>query len=256
MDTCFLNFFYYITELLYYKTFKWNKGEFKYDLEVLDYQQIASVYGIEGNIEYLCSVLNYISNIENSDEFFNSLFVSSHYEENKVVLFEKDVNLLDSVILGHKLSIRNKQILYSILFMGANCNLEPYSMLPYLRHVRNMLDRIRQRNKLEIISNLRNQDIFNCISDIEKIIGCKDPYGNEFLVLKDLDIFKVELIEEQEKVKLIVANPEIKDIIYKLEDHNCFRGTLRNLPIENAITKLGQYADLIYEIWDGEIGVW
>jgi hypothetical protein len=112
-----------------------------------------------------------------------------------------------------------------------------------------MLDRIRQRKKVEIISNLRNQDISNCISDIEFITSCGDVYGVEFIELPALKAFKVELQEEQAKTKLIVDNPHLRQIIFRLEDHPCLRGTLRNLPIESNLERIEHYCDLMYEIW-------
>jgi hypothetical protein len=251
LDENFLNFFYYVAEMLHYKD---NKKE----IFNRDFKSLKRVYSNKLNVDFLFNSLDLLSKIEDVEDFFNSLFSADIYDSNKVKLFEtKNTDLFFKAFTNIAFNVQQRVLLFGVLHFCIETKTDfPDSKLKvFTRILRNLLLRIRQVNaskRIEIISNLRLPDF----KDYSKLIfrfveltnsnKSKDVFSvfteNEF------DGFAGEVISlEQKKIEVIINNPKSEESIIKLEEHKNTQGITDNFNIES--NNIDKYVSAFYEIW-------
>ncbi|MBI4647544.1 MAG: hypothetical protein HY738_13380 [Bacteroidia bacterium] len=118
----------------------------------------------------------------------------------------------------------------------------------FIRVVRNLLIRVRWRDKTKYESNLRYEFIPKQIDDICNILITPNNIY-EFL---DTDfVLSGFYNDEFEKIKaqLIIENSLNKASIHELEDNSRLKGLIHNFDIEKNITHLSLFNKTIEEIW-------
>ena len=86
------------------------------------YKRQEQIYAIKGNLEFLYNALDVFVRIgknenhkENIEVFFNNLF-SKNFKENKVALFDENLNLFERCIFKNGFEIKEKLLLYSVFY--------------------------------------------------------------------------------------------------------------------------------------------
>lgn len=258
IDNPFMRYMYFITEMLYvlntnnlYTTSPFVYGD--NSVPRINYELIKDVYSNKENIEFFMDSLDFWTSIAMEPDDFMSKIFAGKYTQEKVVIFDGKSNLWSRCLTGEAFGIAEKILLFSLI---KHCvTLNNYSvtidLVDYLRVVRNLLMRVRQAINTKYISNLRFEFMKKQVTDISKLlIENRNVY--QIITVKDFSMtgFAKDALEsEVEKGKLILGNPELKEIINKLEDNYLLRGCLDNLL---EIVKENPTLDLNSEI----INIW
>lgn len=248
IDKSFMRFFWYITEMLYFKSgnfLKSNSGKlkipnFKYDHDGdpdIDYAVVDEVYdGHPRNIHCLFKILNKI-------EIIKSLIdrtLSHEHQERKVSLFTKDFDLLAKVMKTEKgterIDHQSKLILFAIINYVYHDfdekKLGDDHLHDLVRVIRNLLIRVRKQSGISFSSDLKDEKMHDCINVICRLtcdesvyMTLKDKPHEYFLINKE-SLYSVQ--SEIKKAKLITQYPALRDVIFKLEDHPEVKGAIHN----------------------------
>ena len=224
VDAGFLSFFWYITDILIRKQEIFFSDEFWLNKIKMVYQNK------EVNVKFLFNSLDLFLNISKLDE---SPFVTIFYVEDsefdiaKVKLFFKNANpnLFHKCVHSYSVGnfvIREQLLLYAFI----KIRLENYHVPEnFYRITRNLLENASDRE-------IRNENLNNLYSAIDAlIIGERQS--------EKLLFSKRQLAEESTKELLLITSPELKEIIYKLEDHTLLRGTIGVFTLDNTTGDLG-----------------
>ena len=245
IDKAFMNYFYYITEMLYNKT----KSDSK-TINEIDFKIIEDIYADTDNIKFLFKSLDKLENIKDD---FNNLFSSNSYEIGKVTLFERDINFLDYVIeKGYNDRIfgaQKKIILFLVIYYLVDNKIND-KFKDFIRVVRNIIERIRSLKKgsLQYTLTFDYKDLHKILNIFLKYID-KDIYFELLNTDNGWQRQHREFNHETEKAKLISQNIKFKDIIFKLEDYRYLKGDIHNF-LSDDINKMELYAKYIEEIFD------
>jgi hypothetical protein len=254
IDIPFMRYFGFITEMLYYLE---NSKElfmpFGYTPKI-GFDFIEEVYKKEDNIDFLFSSLDWLSKIKDTNSFFKLLFTSSSNEKGKVVLFENNIDLFSCCIRNEGFGIKERVLLFSIINYIIIDPIEKpnENILDLVRVIRNLLLRVRQQNNIVINSNLRIENIPNQIYFISSYLTSKNNVYQllETIEATELNGFSKDSINfEKDKAKLIISNPQIKNIVFEIEDYPLFTGSIHNLDIQNNVQNLEKYYLALKDIW-------
>jgi len=258
IDRPFMRFFDFITEMLYYLNFEKQKN-FKLDYSQnspkINFELIESVYKSKSNLEFLFNALDKCCEISDTEIFFKTIFAKHKYENGKAVLFDSETDLFKKCINENGLDIKEKVLLFSILqfVIQKKINKATPDLNDFVRVIRNLLLRVRQRNDTVYNTNLRVEFLQNQISDIlNSLISDKNIYD---LLSSDsqmkLQSFSTESLNfEKAKANLIKKNPDVKAIIQELEDNELLKGCVHNFDLENNIDNLQLFNKMFNEIWN------
>lgn len=251
LDDNFLNFFYYIGEMLHYKDN--DRDNFNRNFEAL-----KQVYSVKSNVDFLFNALDLLSKIEDVEEFFKALFSTDVYDLNKVKLFdEENSDLFYKAFSNKAFNVQQRVLLFGVLHFCVETKIDfPESKLKdFSRILRNLLLRVRQVNtsrRIEIISNLRLPDFNEYSKFIFKFIQLinsnknKDVF-NVFLENEFSGFVKENIVLEQKKIEIITNNPKSSESIIKLEEHNYIIGITDSFDLES--NNIDKYVNAFYEIW-------
>jgi hypothetical protein len=222
IDDFFMNYFWYITEMLH---FKLNSGKIN---DERTFKQVAKIYNSKDNIIFLFKSLD---NLKTVFQSFTSIFAQKEFEINKVSLFESDINLLDKIIHRQYINIQQKILLFVTINHMINFEINE-NLIETLRVIRNLTNRIRHRKNGYFyytgdLSNDHIHPIFNIFlnrlnTDIYKSILVDD------LKRSNSGISDASLKQEIKKAELINENTELKPHIFELEDHPYLKGDISN----------------------------
>jgi hypothetical protein len=248
IDKPFMRFFWYITEMLYFKSGNFLKGNsgklkmhnFKYDHDGdpdIDYAVVDEVYdGHPRNIHYLFKILNKIKIIKPLIDHV----LSHEHQEGKVSLFTKDFDLLAKIMKTEKgterIDHQGKLILFAIInYLYHDFDekkLGDDHLHDLVRVVRNLLVRVRKQSGISFFSDLNDEKMYDCINVMRSLTCDKNVYrilGNEphenFLINNE-QLYSIQ--SEIKKAKLITQYPELREAIFKLEDHPEVKGAIHN----------------------------
>jgi hypothetical protein len=226
VDTGFLNFFWYITEII----IKQKEISFVNDFWL---NKIKTVYhNQDENVRFLFNSLDLFLGIskQNENPFGKIFYVEdSEFDISKTRLFFKNANInlfhkcVESYSQGNNFVIREQLLLYAFIKINLNNYNVPHN---FYRITRNLLENASDRE-------IRNENLKNLYLTIDTLItGERQP--------EKLLFTKRQLAEEASKETLLTTNSELKEIIYKLEDHTLLRGTIGILSINDTIGELGR----------------
>lgn len=243
IDEPFMRFFWYVTEMLYFKDGSYPKDKngkaiiakfsFNNNNPIIDYDLLKNVYfNNQENVRYLFKILDNVEIIKNQV----NKFLCFEYQEGKVSLFKKEINLLREVIEKGNIDSQDKLILFVIInYMqdGYNeKNLGDEHLHDLVRVTRNLLIRVRKQSGISFLSDLNDQKMHNCINVIRNLTCDENSYKTlqdkphgHFLINKE-QLYSVQ--SEIKKAKLITQYPELRDAIFKLEDHPEVKGAIHN----------------------------
>lgn len=247
IDTAFMNYFYFITEMLYVKSKKVEKELAIYELK----SKFQEIYSDKNNVLFLFRSLDMLVSINQS---FDNTFTSFAYQADRVVLFDSEVNLLEKVIKSEKgnlINLQQKILLYLIINYIVNDKGEQKDLVDLLRVARNLLERIRglKQSQLKYTSNLKYENVNSIIKVFTEI---DDNIYNE-LVSKNIDltgsqITKTSLTQEIKKAE-VINSTSLKDKIFKLEDYKYLKGDISNFLFEDIelLSLASEYIPTIYK---------
>ncbi|MEA3316325.1 MAG: DUF262 domain-containing protein [Campylobacterota bacterium] len=245
IDEAFMNYFYFISEMLYIKSNKVVKELSKADVKT----KLNEIYATKENIEFL---FHSIDNLPIVFDSFDSIFSTYEYTENLVTLFDKDINLTNKIITKSPISLEQKIILFIIIdYFEKNKNLNDY-LINLIRVLRNLLGRIRglKQSQFYYTQSLRYENLHKLINLFSSLVD-KDIYSE--LLINNLDITgtsisKLSLNQEKTKAKLINENSSFKSLIFKLEDFKYLKGDIDNFLI-NDYMKFELYVNSVIDIY-------
>lgn len=208
IDNSFMNFVYFITEMLSFE-----QGEDNRD-KVKSFSFLKEFYKNEDNLAFLEQALDNFDKVE---------LLSKNIEEN-FLFFEKGnkVHLVKEMVENYSNStITNKILLYLVI---KNINIDEINIKFLIRIARNVLYRyraLRRAGAIEYTLNLKYEHISNLLSSFGKLTD--NPYES-ILTIKYSD---TNFSHEKEKAELIEKYPSLEDKIFQLEDYKYIKGDLR-----------------------------
>ncbi len=272
IDKPFMRFFWYITEMLYFKNLNDKSDTRKFpDFEKIDlnnypdinYKVIEDIYNDNPeNIKYLFKSLDNIKEISNLAER-----VLSAGRQGWVSLFRKkggNAELLKDVVYTGKLNGQEKLILFTIVNYvhdGFDRNNSDYNH-PHdlVRVIRNLLIRVRKQSGISFSSDLNDEKMHDCINVIcrltcdENVYKTLEDKPHEYFLINNEQLYSVQ--SEIKKAKLIMQYPELRGAIFKLEDHLEVKGAIHNFMPETEeifssefVVNFQQRAKSFDEIW-------
>ncbi len=242
IDSFFMNYFFFITELLYYCN---NKEVLR---EEITFNHIKSIYASRENIVFLFSSLDILPSVQNC---FKEIFSKSDYSEGKVTIFDNDINLLEKIITGQNINIQQKILLFLIIkhltVTTVNDNLKDL-----LRVSRNLLTRIRHRKRgfIYYTGDLSYEHVYYVLKLFLSLIN-KDIYkelSTNTFDRSNTGISEQSFQDEVEKAILINNIENIKHQIFRLEDYKYLKGDIHNF-FKSDISELVFLNDSIREIY-------
>ena len=253
VDTFFINFFDYISEILFYKQFQ--EGNYSFE----NFETIENIYENVENVDFLFKSLDLFHTInsrDNINDFFNNLF-SSDYQPNKVRMFDFKENLFEVAIRKNSFDLFDKLLLFSVinyLIKSEKNSLEINDNLKdYVRVCRNYLLKRHQKGnqatKDVFRLNIRTQFFFDILQNLELFFDENSIYGH----LSNIERNEFNVKGEIFKAEAISLNPNAKTVIHKLEDHKFIKGDLVNFEsiISNS-QKVNDIAELFYDVFNVE----
>jgi hypothetical protein len=208
IDDSFMNFVYFITEMLSFE-----KGNDNRD-EVRSFSFLKEFYKNEDNLIFLEHSLDNFEKIES---------LSKKIEEN-FTFFEKNgkVDLLKEIVDNYSNStITNKILLYLVI---KNIDIDKENIEFLIRISRNILYRyraLRRAGAIEYTLNLNYEQVSNLLNSFGKL---KDNPYESILTIKYSD---ANFSHEKEKAELVQSNPSLMSKIFELEDYKYINGDLR-----------------------------
>jgi hypothetical protein len=206
IDSPFMAFLSFITEMLYFKNAEFRGASYEEDF--LDFKVLQEIYSIEENLKFLIFSFDFIEEIKNLNE---------------VILWDGET--LHSIlqdILNSKNDVNQLFILFSSLNYRFN-NAPQENLSDFLRVVRNLIENTDDNSRREwprLISSLQN-----LISD-----------KNVYILLAEVNVenkllgFNVnQRKEEVFKSKLFKKFGVAKELIFEIEDNEYFKGNIANI---------------------------
>lgn len=239
VDDKFIRYFRFISETLCFD------NQIEIEKNILDLT--TSLYSkknntVNKNFEFLFNAFDCWSNEDDISKFFLSIFSKEYYEEDKVVLFDDNTNLLNECCIScefilekRNFSLNDRILLYAVLIYKINEDKIPLDLFrERIRIVRNLV----MNSSFEIRFE-RLGAIFSQVKDI--II-----YGN--ISLKTKDFNENQKKQELEKMKWKKNNLEFIPILYRLEDHRLLQGNVKIIDFE-SIESFSKRVDKFYAIF-------
>lgn len=235
IDEPFMNYFYFISEMLYFKTEAKTEKDFE-DMKKNISGLIKEIYfkneNKDENIEFFFKA---IENLERINKF--------------LVLFDEDLNLLKKLING-KLNLRQKILLYTIIN-----GMDDMNLLDKLRILRNLTQRIRQlpqgKPYYDLNLSYKNLHYILNLSLIDTKENVYDHLKNDENNLSKTDITQDSLKQEIAKAQIMKDDRDLKHAIWRLEDYKYIRGDLSYFLFEDK-ELLKFTSEHIAEIFESE----
>lgn len=210
IDNSFMNFVYFITEMLSFE-----QGEDNRD-KVRSFSFLKEFYQDKDNLSFLEQAL---------DDFEKVEILSQSIEEN-FLFFEKNtkIHLLKELVDNYSTSTITNKILLYLIIKNININIDKINIEFLIRIARNILYRyraLRRAGATEYTLNLNYEQVSNLLNSFGKF---KDNPYESILTITYSD---TNFSHEKEKAKLIKSNPKLLNKIFELEDYRYIKGDLR-----------------------------
>lgn len=223
VDEGFLNFTWYITNVLHHRR------ELAIDSKYL-LNTLVDTYKEEQSIDFLFQCLNLFTSLgKTSPDCFDALFYvdPADFIESRCRLFydRAQRNLFEKCASGYKndtFVLREQLLLYAFIQIRLQNKVVPED---FYRTTRNLLEYAQD-------SLVRKENFKLLYELIDKLIA-------DHTIDDSLPFSQRQQKEEQQKRHLISTHPELKKIIYELEDHILLRGNIAILNIDSTIGNYG-----------------
>jgi hypothetical protein len=251
LDSNFLNFFYYVAEMLHYSQNKESSFE-------RNFESLKKTYSKKSNVDFLFNSLNFLSELDDIQDFFNSIFSTNSYQENKVLLFDENkTDLFLKSFSNSSFDVQQRVLLFGILHLciEISATTGDFRITDFTRILRNLLLRVRQPNaskRIEIMSNLRLPSFFDYSKFVFEYINKIKENSSENVFKTFIDksykgFTKDAIASEQSKIRLILDNPLSKKAILKLDDHKYIQGIPDVFNLE--VADITAYVEAFYTLW-------
>ncbi|MDQ0246516.1 hypothetical protein J2S09_004120 [Bacillus fengqiuensis] len=201
---------------------------------------------------------------ENVDFLFNSLSLWKSRDDihkefaqiaKLVPLFTAHKQLFDTCVNKEpNFSLMERIFLYTIV--QKKLHGQEADLPDTLRIIRNLVQRIRQVNSGQFNSNLRFESLGPIFRTIDQLIATGEPIYDAILSFESVEGFAdISWKQEQEKAQFIKGRPELKSLLFELEDISIFKGTIHQLfPIFKRYPKeIVQYTKALLQLPDSLI---
>jgi hypothetical protein len=225
VDNGFLSFFWYITDLLVNKKNITINSTFWLD-------EVNEVYGKSpNNVKFFFDAINLFEKLEKEQaDYFNKIFyiLPEDFEAGKTRIFfnSPQTNLFrkcaETYGFGEKsnsFSVGEQLLLYAFIYMQLNYKDFDDQKFRLLRN-------IFSSSEVQLRNEYLSAFLYN---DVEFLID-KNEYS------ENTKLSKRQLEEEKLKSFLVIEAPELKEIIYRLEDHHLLRGNIALFDFDISIT--------------------
>ncbi|PLX01183.1 MAG: hypothetical protein C0594_13980, partial [Marinilabiliales bacterium] len=225
VDEGFLNFFWYVTDILIRKNELLIENDFWLEKAKQVYENS------EENVQFLFDCISLFDFLEkNEPDYFDKLFYinDEDFSTEKTRLFfgNPNINLFHkcaSTYLSGGFVIREQILLYAIIQIELNKYEIPEN---FYRLTRNLLEHAADKE-------IRYENLKVLYKAIENLIKGERNY-------EKLPFTQRQLNEEKEKEELIANNESLKEIVYKLDDHSLLRGNIALFDFNSDIEKYGK----------------
>ena len=235
VDAGFLSFFWYITNLIIAKNKIVIKSKYWLD-------KINEVYFEKPlNVDFLFNCLNLFEELENRDtDYFSACFYINEVDFNtnktrlffngaQTNLFRKCVETYGYENKSNGFSVGEQLMLYAIIYAELN---EKQNLPLILRKLRNLFSSSEDQLRNEFLATF-------LYDDVESLINKNTLSANSKLSKRQIE-------EETKKAEFLLINPDLLEVINKLEDHTLLRGSIA---IFNLDTTLTTYANIFNNIF-------
>lgn len=236
VDNGFLSFFWYITDIIVNKKNITVTSKFWLD-------KIKEIYqNSDENVQFLFDALNLFEKLELEETpYFEDIFYieSKDFEITKTRIFfnNPQINLFRKCAETYgfedkknSFSVGEQLMLYAFIYMSFNSKFIDNSKFRLLRNV-------FASSEVQLRNDYLSKFLY---TDVEKLI-----VENKYSV--DSKLSRRQLEEEVFKVQLIVNYPELRESVFRLEDHSLLRGNISILPLDNS---LPLYANQFHKIFN------
>ena len=228
IDDEFMRYFHFISDIICYQN--------DIPIEKDEFKLAKLLYGKDNkkvleNIEYLIKSFDcwYGFDIE---VFFHKYFSKYNYENNKVKLYQENINIFKECCDNHgEYSGRNRKFpLNKILLL--------FSINTYLQNKDNIQEEEFKR-RIRIVRNLiwnsadeiRDERMQTLLSETKKIILTGEIPISE---RGELGFNVKQKEEERNKIDWLKINPQEKDELFNLEDHTLLKGSIAVVGLDNS----------------------
>lgn len=239
VDNGFLGFFWYITDLLINKNNIEIKSTFWLD-------KVKEVYRkSEDNVTFLFQSLDLFEKLEKEDfPYFDDIYYIDskdfNLEKTRIFFNNPDINLFRKCAETYgfderrnTFSVGEQLLLYAFIYIKLN-NLENKTII--YRKLRNIFASSEVQLRNEFLSKFLYADVKSIIDNGYYSIDSK--------------LSKRQLEEELIKENLLESNPEMKEPVFRLEDHVLLRGNISILTLD---TTLSLYAEQFHNTFKTDI---
>lgn len=228
VDDGFLRFFNFITDMLI------AENEIMFDEESDSFDKIQNVYADSENVDYLFNILDLmVTSRQQRPDFYESIFYTSvdDFDPNKVRiffarpnldLFKKCAESYDPEQRNNPFSIGEQLLLYACMLHLQTNSLD---FQVRLRKLRNLISNSEDTVRKEYLPSLLKS---------VKILILDDAVESE----SKFNTTQVQ--EEKQKEQFLLQNPNIKFILFKLEDHHLLQGCIAILGLQPGFDLVGQ----------------
>lgn len=252
VDKCILNFLYFVSEFLFYRSDEDYGSEGIVPKRDIDFY--AEVFSSKKNIDFLFDSLDFLSKLESAPEFFNDLFENiSTFDIHKKDYFFR-------CITSTGFDVLDKTMLYSILSYATKLEtvIPDDEFRDYVRVVRNLLMAVRQPNpkrRIEYLTNLRLPNVTDYCAFIDRFTDVlrDDPQNSVYGILSETQFSgfsKESITAEMRKALVINDDLSLKDSIHALEEHKQIQGNTINFNFKGIDVK--NKIESFLQIWSGE----
>jgi len=238
VDSGFLSFFWYITDILIAKN----------NIVVDDKFWLNTVKGVyqknTENVKFLFESLNLFESLEKtSHDIFTSLFYidEDNFDISKTRIFfnSPQTNLFRKCVetYGYEgkpngFSIGEQLMLYALIYMKLNNKFNSSKF----RTLRNIFSSSEDQLRKDYLATF----LYN---DVESLID-----NNQYSINSKLS--KRQYEEEKFKSEFLAKHPEIKEALFKLEDHHLLRGNISAFTLDLELPK---YATQFHRIFSANV---
>jgi hypothetical protein len=251
IDGCIYRFISYIAELLFFKN---NPKTLSSDIKI-DFDFQNRIFSDKENIDFLFKSLDFLTEIVDINEFFESMFSGLSTFDN----YSK--NYFIRAITDNGFDVKDKVLFYAILSYGINNSLKKLDdeFKDFVRIVRNLLLTVRQPNqsrRIEYATRLRLPDVSEYCKFIDGLIKKKKAENNksvyQLFAEHEFSGFAQDYISnEKTKARLIVSNPGLKKSFHALEEHYQIQGNTANFKLDTA--DIDKKINAFLDIWSDDI---